>query len=74
MILSKEEKREEGKYMRLERYEGDMSRSITLPTQIEPEKVEATYEHGVLTLRIPKSESALPRQISLKVKQEIGVC
>jgi HSP20 family molecular chaperone IbpA len=30
-----------------------MSRSITLPTTIDPAKVEATYEHGLLKLTIP---------------------
>src|SRR5579859_4663232 len=47
-----EKKVEKEKYMRRERYEGEMSRSIILPTQIEPEKVQATYEHGVLTVLI----------------------
>ncbi len=32
-------------------------------------KVEATYEHGVLTVRIPKAEGAKPKQVPVKVKE-----
>ena len=64
-----EEKVEKPSYVRRERYEGEMSRTITLPTQIQPEKVQATYEHGVLTLQVPKSEAVKPKQIEVKVKE-----
>ena len=67
-----EEKVEKPKYVRRERYEGEMIRTITLPTQIQPEKVEATFESGVLTLHIPKSETAKPKQIEVKVKEAAG--
>src|SRR6516225_563646 len=48
-----EEKVEKPNYVRRERYEGEMSRTIALPTQIQTDKVEATYEHGVLKLQVP---------------------
>jgi HSP20 family protein len=64
-----EEKVEKPNYVRRERYEGEMSRTITLPTKIEPEKVKATYEQGVLRLEMPKVESAKPKQIHVKVKE-----
>ena len=67
-----EEKVEKPNYVRHERYEGEMSRTITLPTQIVPEKVQATYDHGILTLHIPKSEAAKPTQITVKVKEAAG--
>jgi len=67
-----EKKVEKPTYMRRERYEGEMSRTITLPTQILPEKVEAIYEHGILTLRVPKVEEAKPRQITVKVKEPVS--
>jgi HSP20 family protein len=71
--LKKEEtKTEKGAYMRRERYEGEMSRSITLPTAIDPAKVEATYEHGLLKLSIPKAEVVKPTQIPVKVKEPAG--
>src|SRR6266516_4929513 len=67
-----EEKVEKPNYVRRERFEGEMTRTITLPTQIQPEKVEATFESGVLTLHIPKSEAAKPKQIEVKVKEAAG--
>jgi HSP20 family protein len=67
-----EEKVEKPNYVRRERYEGEMTRTITLPTQIDPEKVQATYEQGVLKLHVPKSEAAKPKQITVKVKEAAG--
>ena len=64
-----EEKVERPNYVRRERYEGEMTRTISLPTQIQSEKVEATYEHGVLKLQVPKSEAVKPKQIEVKVKE-----
>jgi len=64
-----EEKVEKPNYVRRERYEGEMSRTIALPTQIQPEQVQATYEHGILKLLVPKSEAAKPKQIEVKVKE-----
>jgi len=61
-----EEKVEKPNYVRRERYEGELRRTISLPTQIEPEKVQATYEHGVLKLVVPKVEAAKPKQITVK--------
>lgn len=67
-----EEKTEKPNYVRQERYEGEMTRTIVLPTQIQPEKVQATYENGVLKLEIPKSEAAMPKQIEVKTKEATG--
>ena len=64
-----EEKVEKGAYMRRERYEGEMSRTFTLPTFVDAEKVQATFEHGVLKLYIPKTEEAKPKQIPVKIKE-----
>jgi HSP20 family protein len=44
---------------------GSFGRTITLPTGLEADKATATFEHGVLTLRIPKAESVKPRQIRI---------
>lgn len=67
-----ERKAEKGAYMRRERYEGEMSRSVTLPSPIDASKIQATYEHGVLTLRVPKAEGARPKQIPVQVKESAG--
>ncbi len=68
----REEKAEKGSYVRRERYEGEISRTISLPTPINAEKVQASYENGVLTLRIPKAEEAKPKQISIQARQAVG--
>ena len=63
-----EEKKGKGTYVRRERYEGEMSRTISLPTEIDADKVQATYERGVLTLRVPKAEGVKPKQIPVQHK------
>lgn len=58
------EKRDEHWHLRERRF-GAFQRSISLPTSVSPDKAQADYEHGVLTLTLPKSESAKPRQIKI---------
>lgn len=50
-----------------ERYYGKFSRSVTLPQSVDSNKVEATYESGVLNLTLPKLPEAQPKQIAIKV-------
>jgi HSP20 family protein len=54
-------------YHRVERAFGAFSRSLTLPEGINPEAVEATFERGVLEVRIPKPEERKPRKVSIGV-------
>ena len=42
------------------------SRTVTLPSQVQADKVDANLEGGVLTLRIPKAEALLPKPIRVK--------
>lgn len=51
-----------------ERAYGKFSRSLTLPTELDGGKAEAHLEHGVLTLRLPKAETAKPKAITVKAK------
>lgn len=53
-------------YHRRERPFGEFSRSVQLPDELDLDKAAATYEAGMLTVRVPKAESAKPRQISVK--------
>jgi HSP20 family protein len=53
-------------WVRQERPYGRFSRQVTLPVLVDADKVEATYEHGVLKLTLPKSEAAKPRKINVK--------
>jgi len=49
-----------------ERELGEFSRSLTLPYEVESEKVDALYTNGVLTLKLPRVERDKPRKITIK--------
>jgi HSP20 family protein len=49
---------------------GKFSRSVSLPSGLEPDKAQATFENGVLRLRIPKAEQVKPRQIKISPVME----
>jgi HSP20 family protein len=49
-----------------ERRHARLERSMTLPTGVDPEKVEARYRNGVLEVHIPRSPEAKPRRIEVK--------
>jgi HSP20 family protein len=57
---------EKGAWHRQERQFGAFSRSLTLPFPVDPDKVEAKLENGVLLVRLAKHESARPRKIPVK--------
>ena len=48
---------------------GEFRRSVTLPIEIDSANAEATCEHGILRLRLPKAETARPRQINVRGAQ-----
>jgi HSP20 family protein len=54
-------------YYRLERATGAFSRSLTLPEGIDAEAVAATFDNGVLEVRIPKPVQAQPRKVQIGV-------
>ena len=56
---------EEGKYHLRERRYGSFSRSMSLPTEVNEKDVEASYEAGVLTLILPKTEAVKPKRIEV---------
>ena len=63
---SKAEEEGKGEHWHLrERRFGAFERSLTLPTPVNPDRAQARYEHGVLTLTLPKAEAAKPRQIKI---------
>ncbi|MCX8038345.1 MAG: Hsp20/alpha crystallin family protein [Candidatus Sumerlaeia bacterium] len=61
------EERKRGAYY-CERSYGSFSRTFVLPCEVQADKAEATYKDGVLTLRLPKTETAKPKQIAVKVE------
>jgi HSP20 family protein len=64
--VREDEHREQGGYHVRERRSGRFSRSLRLPDMVSADKAEATFEHGVLTLRMPKAEETKPRRISVQ--------
>jgi HSP20 family protein len=61
------EKRDEQKgYQRIERRYGTFRRSFTLPDSVNAEHIDAGLSEGLLTVRIPKRETAMPRKIQVK--------
>src|SRR5262245_5876797 len=63
--LDHEVKRDD--YHRVERSYGQFSRSFTLPSTVNTEKIKAEYKDGVLRLALPKREEAKPKQIQVDV-------
>lgn len=61
-----EKKYKDGETSREERTFGRFTRSLALPKQVDPSKVKAAYEDGVLTVTLPKAEEAKPRQIAIQ--------
>lgn len=63
-----EYKADEKEYLVRELPNGSFTRTLRLPSAIDAEHVEARIADGVLTLTLPKAESARPRRISIKTK------
>jgi len=61
--------REGDRYHYRERRTGSFERSVRLPNTIDTENVDATFEHGVLNITLPKLPQAQPKQISVKPSQ-----
>ncbi len=55
-------------YHRQERVFGEFSRFLTLPDAIDAEKVEAVLKNGVLSVKLPKAETAKPRRIQVSAR------
>jgi len=73
LTIKGEKKREEEEkdehHYRAERYYGSFERSFKLPSSVQADKVEATFEKGVLKISLPKVEEAKKKQIEVKVKE-----
>jgi len=55
-------------YYRVERNYGSFLRTFRLPSSVHADKIDAVYKDGILTVTVPKSEEAKPKQIEVKVK------
>src|ERR1700757_76385 len=61
---SEHEEREEGFY-RIERASGAFTRTLTLPEGVDPAAITATFDKGVLEVRIPKPEAKKPHRVTI---------
>ncbi len=59
-------------YRRIERSYGKFFRAFTLPPNVDPEKIAAKFDKGLLEVHIPKKESAKPRTIKVDVKKQLA--
>lgn len=63
-----EKKSEDQKQHFSERFYGTFVRNLEFPVEIDAEKIKASYKDGILELTVPKSKTAVPKQISIDVK------
>lgn len=62
----KESKEEKPDYLHRERYFGQFLRTVTMPTKIKEDKIKASFEDGVLTVKAPKVEHSKPKVVSIE--------
>jgi len=60
-----EQKENEETYYRVERSYGYFSRTIELPAEVDPKKVEASYKRGILKIKIRKTKSSETKRIQI---------
>jgi HSP20 family protein len=61
----------EGTVERQERFSGRFERTLTLPADVDSERIRATLEDGVLRIEMPKSPAAKPRKIEVRSAHEM---
>jgi len=61
-----EEERKQGNYQRIERSYGSFSRTIPLSSQVDENKVKASFKNGVLTVTLPKQGAELGKKIAIE--------
>ena len=59
---------ENGELLKRELFHGAFERRLTFNVPVNADAIEATYAHGVLTLRVPKAEAVKPKQIKVQAK------
>ena len=62
-----EQKHQDAEVYRAERFFGRFQRTVTLPTPVAADKVKAQYKDGILSITLPKTEEAKPKQIEVNV-------
>jgi HSP20 family protein len=60
--------REDGRWLAVERVTGAFERGFKLPANVAEDRIEASFAHGLLTVRVPKAEVPKARRIEVAVK------
>ena len=66
-----EKETEEKGFRRMERSYGTFLRAFTLPANVAPEMITASFTNGLLEVHLPKKEEAKPRSIKVEVKKQL---
>lgn len=69
---SEHEESHEG-YRRVERASGSFSRSLRLPEGVDPQAIEASFDNGVLEVKIPKPQEPKSQRVAIKVGPKLEV-
>jgi HSP20 family protein len=64
----KEEEKKDEKYHYTERYRGSFERSFRIPAEIQEDKIEASFDKGILTVTLAKTAEAKTKEIKVEVK------
>ena len=64
--VTREEKKEEGKYFRREITRGEFQRVVSLPDNVDNDNVKASFKDGILKVTIPKTEKSKRKSIEIK--------
>ena len=67
-LESEEKDQKKGRIIRQERYSGSMQRSFYVGDQVTEEDIKAKFEHGVLSLNIPKKEAQIPAKKTIMIE------
>ncbi len=70
--VNKEQVEEKGTYTRRERYSGTYRRSLSIPETLDVQNAEASFEHGVLSLRLPRKPESQPLRIPVQTSTTIN--
>jgi HSP20 family protein len=65
-----EREEHKGEMLRQERITGVFQRAFTLPTEIDPNRVEARMDNGILVVSLPKAESTKPKRVDIQGKSQ----
>ena len=68
--LKDESESEQGQYQMRERRYGTFTRTITLPSTVKAEDIQADYKDGILVLKMPKAEEVKPKRIPIKSSEK----